>query len=136
MASPLGRRQQPKRLRVGLAFVESGQGLTKAGLGRRHLGKQREARSELHRIDRAQHVRGAALRVRQQRLDALDQPGTQHRVRRVGGRFVAARHAVLPRHGAAPQLTKLREHVPDPVRPLLACAQLGQGGGVGGPGRR
>lgn len=90
----------------------------------RRLSKQSQARSELHRINVAEYRCGAAVRVSEESIDALDESGTEHRVGKVACRLLEVSETVVTCHLAAPEISQLGQDEPDPVRSLPSGAKF------------
>jgi len=69
----------------------------------------------------AEDVEGRGSCDTEHRLRALDQAGPQHRMSKIGARFLHALHRVVPGGRADAQSLELGKDVPHPVRPFTAA---------------
>src|SRR5690348_3118323 len=82
--------------------------------------EQGEGGAELHRIDRSEHLFGAALACPwQERFDTLAKPGPEERMGQISASLILRADPVILRGGAVPEPSELWEDEPHPMA-LLA----------------
>jgi hypothetical protein len=88
------------------------------------MRKERHRGAQLDRVNATEDVFGGESTMRRNDLGTLDEPCSEHRMRKVSLRLSQIAERVRLGHGTAPEPCDLREDEPHPVTGLAPVSQL------------